>query len=163
MGDKTLKIADDVKLGKNVRFSGWANLYDCKLGDDVLVGPFVEIQCDVVIGDKVKIQSHAFICSGVVIEDEAFIGHGVMFTNDRYPRSTNRDGQLKGDDDWTLERTIIKRRVSIGSNATIICGITIGENTIIGAGSVVTKDMPANAAVAGVPAKVLRFIDKNEG
>ncbi len=163
MGDKTLKIADDVKLGKNVRFSGWANLYDCKLGDDVSVGPFVEIQSDVVIGDKVKIQSHAFICSGVVIEDEAFIGHGVMFTNDRYPRSTNRDGQLKGDDDWTLERTIIKRRVSIGSNATIICGITIGENTIIGAGSVVTKDMPANAAVAGVPAKVLRFIDKNEG
>jgi len=161
-GTQMVKISDDVKLGKNVRFFGWANLYGCELGDNVTVGPFVEIQCDVSIGNNVKVQSHSFICSGVTVEDEVFIGHGVMFTNDRFPRSTNTDGSPKGRDDWTLERTKIKRRASIGSNATILCGITIGEDAIIGAGSVVTKSVPPRNVVAGNPAKFIRMVEEDE-
>ena len=162
MSDDTVKIADDVKLGKNVLFYGWANLYGCELGDGVTVGPFVEIQRDVTIGRNVKVQSHAFICSAVTIEDEVFISHGVMFTNDRFPRSTNKDGSLKGGDDWTMERTLIKRRAAIGSNATVLCGVTIGEDAVVGAGSVVVEDVPPRAVVAGNPAKFLRMLTEEE-
>lgn len=153
-----LMIADDVKIGKNVKFIGFANLYGCEIGDDCLIGPFVEIQKDVRVGNRVKIQSHAFICSGVEIRDEAFIGHGVMFTNDRYPRSVTEGGKLKGERDWVCERTIVGRRASIGNNVTVLCGITIGEHAIVGAGSVVTKDVPASAVVAGNPARVIRHL-----
>ena len=151
-------IAADVRLGRNVRFSGFANLYGCVLGDDCMVGPFVEIQRDVRIGSRVKIQSHAFICSGVEILDEAFIGHGVMFINDRFPRSTDSSGRLKGSGDWKCETTRVGRRAAIGSNATILCGVQIGEGAIVGAGSVVTRDVPVGSVVAGNPARVLRRI-----
>jgi len=154
-----LKIAPDVRLGNQVRLFGFANLYGCEIGDESMIGPFVEIQRGARIGRLVKIQSHAFICSGVDIADEVFIGHGVMFINDRFPRSTTDDGQLKGAADWVCERTVVGRRAAIGSNATILCGITIGEEAIIGAGSVVTKDVPARTIVAGNPARVLRRLD----
>jgi UDP-2-acetamido-3-amino-2,3-dideoxy-glucuronate N-acetyltransferase len=153
-----MKIGDGVRLGRNVRFVGFANLYHCTIGDDCLIGPFVEIQRGARIGNRVKIQSHSFICEGVEIEDEAFIGHGVMFINDRFPRATTDDGRLKGGADWVCERTLIQRRASIGSNATILCGITIGEGAIIGAGSVVTRDVPPFAVVAGNPARILRSL-----
>jgi UDP-2-acetamido-3-amino-2,3-dideoxy-glucuronate N-acetyltransferase len=158
MSDPTLRIAPTVKLGKNVRIICFANLYGCEIGDESFIGPFVEIQSDVRVGRRVKIQSHTFVCSGVVIEDEAFIGHGVMFTNDRFPRATNEDGSLKGAADWKCESTSIGRRAAIGSNATILCGITIGEDAIVGAGSVVTKNVPARAVVAGNPARILRIL-----
>ena len=157
-----LMIADDVKLGKNVRFFGFANIYGCEIGDDTAVGPFVEIQRDVRIGKRVKVQSHSFICSGVEIHDEVFIGHGVIFTNDRFPRSTNKDGSSKDSDDFTLERTVVSHRASIGSGATILCGITIGADAMIGAGSVVLSDVPANAVVAGNPAKIVRIENEPE-
>ena len=157
-----LMIADDVKLGKNVRFFGFANIYGCEIGDDTAVGPFVEIQSDVRIGKRVKVQSHSFICSGVEIHDEVFIGHGVIFTNDRFPRSTNKDGSSKDSDDFTLERTVVSHRASIGSGATILCGITIGAGALIGAGSVVVSDVPANAVVAGNPAKIVRIENEPE-
>lgn len=150
------RIAPDVKLGKNVRLVGFVNLYGCELGDGCFVGPFVEIQRGVVIGKLVKIQSHSFICSGVEIADEAFIGHGVVFINDRYPRSTIDGGQPKGPDHWVCEKTVVGRRASIGSNATILGGVNIGEDAIIGAGSVVTKDVPPAAVVAGNPARIIR-------
>ena len=154
-----LNIASDVRLGNQVRLYGFANLYGCEIGDESMIGPFVEIQRDARIGRRVKVQSHTFICSGVDIADEVFIGHGVMFINDRFPRSTTDDGQLKGAEDWVCERTVVGRRAAIGSNATILCGITIGEEAIIGAGSVVTKDVPARTVVAGNPARVLRRLD----
>ncbi len=154
------RIADDVKIGENVRFTGFVNLYGCEIGDHCIIGPFVEIQRGVVVGRLVKIQSHSFICSGVEIRDEAFIGHGAMFTNDRYPRSTAKDGRLEGSEDWVCEKTIVGRRAAIGSNATILCGITIGDDAIIGAGSVVTKDVPARAVVAGNPARLIRVLDE---
>ena len=157
--DSTLRIAADVKLGKDVRFAGFANLYGCEIGDESRIGPFVEIQKGVRIGRRVKIQSHAFICEGVQIEEEAFVGHGVMFINDRFPRSTREDGALKGEGDWTCEPTIIERRASIGSNATILCGVRIGAESVVGAGSVVTRDVPARAIVAGNPARILRYLD----
>lgn len=153
-----LKIAPDVLLGENVRFGGYANLYGCRIGNDCLVGTFVEIQRDAVVGNKVKIQSHSFICSGVTIEDEVFIGHGVMFTNDLFPRATNKDGSLKGGGDWQQEATRVCRRASIGSNATILCGVTIGEEALVGAGSVVLEDVPPRAVVAGNPARVIRTL-----
>ena len=153
-----MKIADDVKLGDNVRFAGFANLYGCVIGDDCVIGPFIEIQRGVIVGNRVKIQSHSFLCEGVEIRDEAFIGHGVMFINDRFPRATNDQGELKQSADWVCEKTIVDRRASIGSNATILCGVTIGENAIVGAGSVVTRDVPARTIVAGNPARVLRRI-----
>jgi UDP-2-acetamido-3-amino-2,3-dideoxy-glucuronate N-acetyltransferase len=150
-----VKIGKDVKLGRNVRFTGFVNLYGCEVGDDCMIGPFVEIQRGVVVGSRVKIQSHTFICTGVTVGDEAFIGHGVMFINDRFPRSTTDHGEPKGAADWSCERTIIGRRAAIGSNATILCGLTIGDGAMVGAGSVVTKDVPAGAVVAGNPARII--------
>ncbi len=150
------KVADSVKLGQNVYLSDFINLYGCSIGDETKIGPFVEIQKNAFIGSQCKIQSHTFICEGVTIEDEVFIGHGVMFTNDIYPRSTSQTGQLQTEADWRVVPTLIKKGASIGSNATILCGITIGANSIIGAGSVVTKDVPENVIVAGNPAKILR-------
>ena len=157
-----MRVSDDVKLGDDVRFFGWANLYGCVIGDGARIGPFVEIQRDVKIGKRVKIQSHAFICSGVQIGDEAFIGHGVMFTNDRFPRSTNRDGSMKDQDQWKLEPTRVGRRASIGSNATILCGLTIGAEALVGAGSVVTRDVPERAVVTGNPARVMYYLDNEQ-
>jgi len=156
----TLRIAPDVKLGRDVKIYSFVNLYGCEIGDDSKVGAFVEIQKGVLIGKRVKVSSHTFICEGVTIEDEVFIGHGVMFTNDKYPRAANTDGTLQTEADWTVTPTLIKRGASIGSNATIICGVTIGERAIVGAGSVVTHDVPPEAIVAGVPARSIRKISK---
>jgi acetyltransferase-like isoleucine patch superfamily enzyme len=145
-----------VKLGRNVRIHAFVNLYGCEIGDETLLGTFVEIQKGAKIGDRCKISSHTFICEGVTIESGVFIGHSVTFINDRYPRATNLGGELQTEEDWNCQSTLVKRGVSIGSGATLLGGITIGENAIVGAGSVVTKDVPANAIVAGNPAKVLR-------
>ena len=161
-GEPTTRlIADNVKLGKNVKIYAFTNLYGCELGDDVKVGTFVEIQKGARIGNRCKISSHSFLCEGVVLEEEVFIGHGVMFTNDRLPRATAADGKLQTDADWHCESTIIKKGASICSGATLLCGITVGERAIVGAGSVVTKDVPKNAVVAGNPAKVLRYLPDN--
>ena len=146
------RIAPDVKLGQDVKIYAFVNLYGCEIGDDSKVGTFVEIQKGAKIGRHVKISSHTFICEGVTIEDEVFIGHGVMFINDKYPRSTNEDGSIQTEADWVCVPTVIKKRASIGSNATILCGVTIGEGALVGAGSVVTHDVPAGAVVAGNPA-----------
>ena len=154
-------IAENVKLGKGVKIFAFTNLYGCELGDDVKVGTFVEIQKGARIGNRCKISSHSFICEGVVLEDEVFIGHGVMFTNDRIPRATATDGKLQTEADWRCESTIVKKGASIGSGATLLCGITVGERAIVGAGSVVTKNVPKNAVVAGNPAKVLRYLPDN--
>jgi len=153
-------IADDVKLGKNVRLSKFINLYGCEIGDETKVGAFVEIQKNASIGKRCKISSHTFVCEGVLIEDNVFIGHGVMFINDSYPRATASDGNLQTEADWKIERTVIKKGASIGSGATILSNTSIGENAIVGAGSVVTKDVPPNSIVAGNPAKVLRYIEQ---
>jgi len=157
-------IAPDVKLGRDVRIFGFVNLYGCEIGDETKIGSFVEIQKNARIGARCKISSHTFICEGVTLEDNVFIGHGVTFINDRYPRATNGNGQLKSEDDWRCEVTLIKRGASIGSGVTLLGGITVGENAIVGAGSVVTGDVPANATVAGNPARVLknRFASTNE-
>jgi len=149
-------IADSVVLGKDVKLAKFINLYGCTIGDNTKIGAFVEIQKNASVGTNCKISSHTFICEGVRIEDGCFIGHGVMFTNDKFPRATNPDGSLQTDADWRCIPTLVKKGASIGSNATIICGITIGENALVGAGSVVTKDVPANAVVAGNPAKPVR-------
>ena len=156
----TLRIAPDVKLGRDVRIYSFVNLYGCEIGNESKIGAFVEIQKGVFIGKRVKVSSHTFICEGVTIEDEVFIGHGVMFTNDKYPRAANADGTLQTEADWTVTPTLIKRGASIGSNATILCGVTIGERAIVGAGSVVTHDVPQDAIVAGVPARNIRKISK---
>jgi acetyltransferase-like isoleucine patch superfamily enzyme len=158
--DRYVCVAPDVKLGRDVKLSQFVNLYGCEIGDETKIGAFVEIQKSAVVGKRCKISSHTFICEGVAIEDNAFIGHGVMFTNDSYPRATATDGNLQTEADWKVERTLIKKGASIGSGATILCGITIGENAIVGAGSVVTKDVPANSIVAGNPARVLRYIEQ---
>jgi len=150
------QIAPSVKLGRDVKIYGFVNLYGCEIGDESKVGTFVEIQRGARIGRRCKISSHSFICEGVTIEDEVFIGHGVMFTNDRFPRATNPDGSLQTDADWKCIPTLVKRGVTIGSGATLLCGITIGERAFIGAGAVVTKDVPAGAVVVGNPARVLR-------
>lgn len=149
-------ISADVKLGNNVRIYGFVNLYGCEIGDDTKIGTFVEIQKGVTIGKKCKIQSHSFICEGVVIEDEVMLAHGVMFINDRYPAAVNAEGGLKSEDDWTCVATRVCKRASIGSNATILCGVTIGEEALVGAGAVVTKDVPPGAVVVGNPAKILK-------
>jgi acetyltransferase-like isoleucine patch superfamily enzyme len=154
-------IAEDVKLGANVRLSKFINLYGCEIGDETKIGAFVEIQKNATVGKRCKISSHTFVCEGVTIEDNVFIGHGVTFVNDTYPRATASGGRLQTEEDWKVERTIIKKGASIGSGATILSNIRIGEDAIVGAGSVVTKDVPANAIVAGNPAKVLRYIQQN--
>jgi acetyltransferase-like isoleucine patch superfamily enzyme len=154
-------IAEDVKLGANVRLSKFINLYGCEIGDETKIGAFVEIQKNATVGKRCKISSHTFICEGVTIEDNVFIGHGVTFVNDTYPRATASGGRLQTEEDWKVERTIIEKGASIGSGATILSNVHIGENAIVGAGSVVTKDVPANAIVAGNPAKVLRYIQQN--
>lgn len=150
------QIAPSVKLGKDVRIFGFTNLYGCEIDDGSKIGTFVEIQKGAKIGKRCKISSHSFICEGVTIEDEVFIGHGVMFTNDLRPRAANEDGSLQTDADWKCIPTLVKRGASIGSNVTLLCGITIGERAIVGAGSVVTKDVPAGATVVGNPARVLK-------
>lgn len=152
-----MPIADSVVLGRNVGIyhRDQVNLYGCKVGDDSRIGSFVEIQKGASIGARCKISSHSFICEGVTIEDEVFIGHGVMFTNDRYPRAARDDGTPMTEADWTLEATLVKRRASIGSNATILCGITIGEGSLVAAGAVVTRTVPDHAIVAGVPARIV--------
>ena len=160
--DSFNRVADDVSLGDGVKVHGFANLYGCSLGDETTVGAFVEIQKGVIIGRRCKISSHSFICEGVTIEDEVFIGHHVCFTNDVYPRSTTADGDLQSEGDWELTETIVKRRASVGSGAVILAGLTIGEGSLVGAGSVVTKDVAAGTVVAGNPARVLRHIEDQE-
>jgi acetyltransferase-like isoleucine patch superfamily enzyme len=149
---------NNVKLGKDVKIFDFVNLYGCSIDDGTKVGTFVEIQKNAFIGKNCKISSHTFICEGVHIEDNVFIGHNVTFINDKHPRATNVDGSMQSDADWKVVETFIKKGASIGSSSTIMCGITIGENSIIGAGAVVTKDVPPNSIAAGVPAKVLRKI-----
>jgi acetyltransferase-like isoleucine patch superfamily enzyme len=153
-----VSIAPDVKLGRGVKLSQFINLYGCEIGDDCKIGAFVEVQKNAKVGKCCKISSHSFICEGVTIEDDVFIGHSVVFINDMYPRSTNSEGTLQTESDWAVERTLIKKGASIGSSATILANLTIGENAIVGAGSVVTKDVPANSIVAGNPARVVRYI-----
>ena len=152
-------ITPDVVIGQNVRIFHFVNLYGCTIGDGSKIGTFVEIQKGVTIGQNVKVSSHTFICEGVTIEDGVFIGHHVCFINDRYPRAVNGDGSLQTEADWAVIPTVVKRGASIGSNATVLCGVTIGENAIVGAGSVVTKDVPANTVVAGNPARILRRLE----
>jgi acetyltransferase-like isoleucine patch superfamily enzyme len=152
------RIAPDVKLGLNVRIHGFVNLYGCAIGDETRIGTFVEIQKGAKIGDRCKISSHTFICEGVTIESEVFIGHGVTFINDRYPRATSAAGQLQTDADWNCQSTLVKRGASIGSGVTLLGGITVGENAIVGAGSVLTKDVPPNTTVAGNPARILKTL-----
>jgi UDP-2-acetamido-3-amino-2,3-dideoxy-glucuronate N-acetyltransferase len=152
-------VTPDVKLGKDVRLFGFVNLYGCEIGDESKIGTFVEIQKGAKIGRRCKVSSHTFICEGVTLEDEVFVGHGVTFTNDLYPRATNGDGSLQSGEDWRCVPTLIKRGASIGSGATLLAGITIGERAIVGAGSVVTRDVPADMIVAGNPARVIRRVD----
>ena len=150
------RIAADVKLGTGVRVFGFVNLYGCEIGDETKIGTFVEVQKGAKIGRRCKISSHTFICEGVTLEDEVFVGHNVTFINDLMPRSTNGQGQLQTEQDWSCEPTLVRRGASIGSSATLLCGITVGEFAVIGAGSVVTRDIPPYTVVAGNPAKVLR-------
>ncbi len=152
-------IAPDVKLGKNVRFSKFINLYGCSIGDNTKIGAFVEIQKNASVGSGCKISSHTFICEGVTIEDNVFVGHNVAFINDTYPRAANPDGTLQTEADWKVECTVVKKGASIGSGSTILANLTIGEGAIVGAGSVVTKDVPPRTIAAGNPARVLRKIE----
>lgn len=154
-------ISPDVKLGKNVKLFSFVNLYGCEIGDNTKIGAYVEIQKNAVVGQNCKISSHTFICEGVNIEDNVFIGHNVTFINDLYPRATTSEGKMQSDVDWEVIPTFVKKGASIGSSSTILAGVTIGENAIIGAGAVVTKDVPPSTIVAGNPAKVLRKIKNN--
>jgi UDP-2-acetamido-3-amino-2,3-dideoxy-glucuronate N-acetyltransferase len=154
--DAPCRLLDGVDFGEDVVVQAFANLYGCRIGDGSRIGPFVEIQRGVVVGARCKISSHSFVCEGVELGEGVFVGHGVMFTNDRYPGAVTADGALQGDGDWTLERTIVRRRASIGSGAVVLCGLTIGEDAIVGAGAVVTHDVPDGAIVAGIPARVMR-------
>jgi UDP-2-acetamido-3-amino-2,3-dideoxy-glucuronate N-acetyltransferase len=152
------QIAPDVKLGKGVRIFGFVNLYGCEIGDEVKIGTFVEIQKGVKVGNRCKISSHSFLCEGVTLEDEVFVGHNVTFINDRYPRATNAEGALQTEADWPCLPTLVKHAASIGSGATLLGGITIGEHAIVGAGAVVTKDVPAGMVAAGNPARLIRLV-----
>ena len=156
------RIASDVVLGRDVRIHSFVNLYGCRVGDETRIGTFVEIQKGASVGARCKISSHTFICEGVRVEDEVFVGHGVMFINDRRPRATRPDGTPQTESDWTLEQTIVRRGASIGSNATILCGVEIGERAIVGAGAVVTRDVPAGAVVAGNPARIIKEVASGE-
>ena len=156
------RIAPDVVLGRDVRVFAFVNLYGCRIGDETKIGTFVEIQKNAVIGRRCKISSHTFICEGVQIEDHVFVGHGVCFINDRQPRATTSDGGLQTEADWQVVPTVVKRGASIGSGAVILCGVTIGERALVGAGAVVTKDVPANHLVAGVPGRVVRPLKIDE-
>jgi len=160
--NKYLTIADDVKLGENVKLSTFINLYGCTIGDNTKIGAFVEVQKNAFIGKNCKISSHTFICEGVTIEDNVFIGHNVTFINDSFPRATSENGELQTEADWVCVPTRIKKGASIGSSATLLCGITVGENAIVGAGSVVTKDVPADTIVVGIPARILKKIDERK-
>jgi acetyltransferase-like isoleucine patch superfamily enzyme len=159
-GQLMQKIAPDVKLGKGVEIYDFVNLYGCEIGDSTKIGTFVEVQKGAKIGKNCKVSSHTFICQGVTIEDNVFIGHNVTFINDLYPRAATEDGQLQTDDDWVCVPTLVKKGASIGSSVTLLCGITVGENAIIGAGSVVTRDVPSNVIVAGSPSRILREINE---
>jgi acetyltransferase-like isoleucine patch superfamily enzyme len=154
--DSFLCIAADVILGRDVKLSQFVNLYGCEIGDETKIGAFVEVQKNVKIGKRCKVSSHTFVCEGVTIDDDVFIGHGVTFINDSYPRAVNNDGKLQTEADWRVERTLVRQGVSIGSGATILSRVTVGENAIVGAGSVVTKNVPRDTIVAGNPARVLR-------
>ena len=154
------RIAPDVKLGRDVRIHGFVNLYGCEIGDKTRIGTFVEIQKGAKIGERCKISSHTFICEGVTIESGVFVGHGVTFINDRFPRAINAVGQLQTEADWDCQKTVVKQGAAIGSGATLLGGITIGENAMVGAGSVVTKDVPANTIVAGNPARIFKRFGK---
>jgi acetyltransferase-like isoleucine patch superfamily enzyme len=161
--DSYVCIAPDVKLGKDVKLAKFINLYGCEIGDETKIGAFVEVQKNARIGKRCKISSHTFICEGVTVEDNVFVGHGVTFINDSYPRSTTSEGELQTEKDWRVEPTVVKKGASIGSGATILCNVVIGENAIIGAGSVVTKNVPPNTIVAGNPARELRSIENKKG
>jgi acetyltransferase-like isoleucine patch superfamily enzyme len=157
-GQDYVCITPDVKLGKDVRLSKFINLYGCEIGDETKIGAFVEIQKNATVGKRCKVSSHTFVCEGVTIEDEVFIGHGVTFINDPYPRAATAGGALQTEKDWKVEPTIVRKGASIGSGATIMCNVVIGEHAIVGAGAVVTRDVPAHAIVAGNPARVLRSV-----
>ena len=156
---KYVSIADDVRLGKDVKIANFVNLYGCTIDDNTKIGTFVEVQKNAVIGKNCKIQSHTFICEGVTIEDDVFVGHGVTFINDKYPRATNESGGLQSEADWKVVPTIVKKGASIGSGSTILCNVIIGEEAIVGSGSVVTQNIPPYTIVAGNPAKIIRRID----
>lgn len=162
MANSYLCIAPNVKIGNNVRFSKFINLYGCEIGDETKIGAFVEIQKNATVGRRCKISSHTFICEGVTIEDEVFIGHNVTFVNDSFPRATSAAGSLQTEADWKVEVTVVRRGASIGSGATILSNVVIGENALIGAGAVVTGDVPANAIVVGNPGRVLRYIESGD-
>jgi acetyltransferase-like isoleucine patch superfamily enzyme len=159
--DEYRAVAPDVKLGAGVRIARFVNLYGCEIGDETKIGTFVEIQKNARVGRRCKISSHTFVCEGVVIEDHVFVGHGVTFINDTYPRATTPDGELQTECDWSVEPTLVRRGASIGSGATILANVVVGERAIVGAGSVVTRDVPTDAVVAGNPARVLRYLDSN--
>ena len=148
------RLLRDVELGEGVRIFSFVNLYGCRIGDESVIGPFVEIQAGVTVGRRCKLQSHTFVCSGVEIGDEVFVGHGVMFVNDKRPRATTEDGALQGPEDWELLPVVVERRASIGSGALVLGGVRIGEGALVGAGAVVTRDVPSGAVVVGVPARV---------
>lgn len=158
-----IRIAPDVKLGRDVKIYGFVNLYGCEIGDNTKIGTFVEIQKNARIGANCKVSSHTFICEGVTIEDEVFIGHNVTFINDPYPRSTTGDGKLQTEDDWVCVETFVRKGASVGSSATILCGVTIGEGAIVGAGAVVTRDVEPFTIVAGNPARFLRRVESEDG
>ena len=157
--DRFVSIAPSVRLGKDVKLSNFINLYGCEVGDETKIGAFVEIQKNASVGKRCKVSSHTFVCEGVTIEDNVFVGHGVTFVNDSYPRATTVEGEMQTESDWKVERTIVRKGASIGSGSTILANVTIGENAIVGAGSVVTRNVPPNSIVAGNPARVRRYID----